>query len=105
MRTLKKQFLNRYVLYMEANSLKVEYRASLLLSHKTIFNISCLPRLVPGLLSSCIYGTYCTVYTVQCNVCTNKSRAKKINMVICIQIKTVNERARISLFSVSTYKN
>ena len=54
---------------MEANSLKEELRTSLLLSHKIIFHIGPLLWLASGLLSSCIYGTYCTVYTVQGNVC------------------------------------
>ena len=31
------------------------------------------PWLVSGLLSSYIYGTYCNVYTVQCNVSTDSS--------------------------------
>ena len=37
------------------------------------FHIGPLPWLVSGLLSSCLFGTYCTVYTVQCNVCTDNS--------------------------------
>ena len=54
---------------MEANSLKKELRTSLLLSHKIIFHIGPLLWLSSGLLSSCTYGTYWTVYTVQGNVC------------------------------------
>ena len=60
-------------MYMEANSLKVELRTSLCLSHNIIFHIGPHPWLVSGLLSSHIYGTYCNVYTVQCNVSTDSS--------------------------------
>ena len=65
-----KQSWKRCVLYIQANLLKVELRASLPISHKIIFHIRLLPWLVSILLISCIYGRYCTVYTVQCNACT-----------------------------------
>ena len=48
-------------------------RISPCLSHKIIFHIGPHPWLVSGLLSSYIYGTYCNVYTVQCNVSTDRS--------------------------------
>ena len=54
---------------MEANSVKVNLRTSLLLSYKIIFHIGPLPWLISGLLNSWIYGTYCTVYTVQFKGC------------------------------------
>ena len=54
---------------MEANSHKVELRTSLLLSQKIIFHIGPLPLLVAGLLSSCIYGKYCTG-TLHIDICT-----------------------------------
>ena len=68
-----KQSWKRCVLYIQANLLKVELRASLPISHKIIFHIRLLPWLVSILLISCIYGTYCTVYTVQCKICTVNS--------------------------------
>ena len=37
------------------------------------FYIGPHPGLVSGKLSSYIYGTYCNVYTVQCNVSTDSS--------------------------------
>ena len=48
-------------------------RISLCLSFKIIFNICPHPCFVSCLLSSHIYGTYCNVYTVQCNVSTDSS--------------------------------
>ena len=48
-------------------------RISPCLSHKIVFHIGPHPWLVSGLLSSYIYGTYCNVYTVQCNVSTDSS--------------------------------
>ena len=54
---------------MEANSPEVELITSRFLGHKIIVHIGPFLWFVPGVLSSCIYGTYSTVYSVQCNIC------------------------------------
>ena len=55
-------------------------RTSPCLSHKIIFHIGPHPWLVSGLLSSHTYGTYCNVYTVQCNVSTTTDS----NLFVCL---------------------
>ena len=54
---------------METNLPMVEIRTNVL-SYKVIIQIGLLPWLVSGLLSYGLYGTYSTVDSVQCNVCT-----------------------------------
>ena len=58
---------------MEAISLKVKLSTSPKPKSQTSIHIGPHPWLVSGLLSSHIYGTYCNVYTVQCNVSTDSS--------------------------------
>ena len=53
---------------MDANSLKIDLRFSLLPCPKMHFHIDPLSWLIPSVLSSGLYDTWCTVYSLQCNV-------------------------------------
>ena len=70
---------------MEANSLKVELRTSLLLSHKMLFS----HRSSPLACFRFLYGTYCSVYTVQCYVCRCSS------LFVCLSRLTKPKKADI----------
>ena len=49
---------------MDANSLKIDLRFSLLPCPKMHFHIDPLSWLIPSVLSSGLYDTWCTVYSV-----------------------------------------